>query len=139
MIYHGVDARSKVRDSERLISYNNNIASARPDVCEARGKCEGNGAQNTNSDRTIAHPKSKFSNGQTMKVYCDRNSQYGGNRSRRLDSRHDDEIEMTKNAKRIIITSQAGRDERCSQAQMMLLRSISEQVQSNPNRGFWKT
>ena len=37
----------------------------------------------------------------------DRNIQYGGNRSLRLDSRHDDDIAMTKNAKRII--SQADR------------------------------
>ena len=38
-------------------------------------------------------------------MYGDRNSQYGGNRSRRLDSNHDDKVEMTKNAK--IIISQA--------------------------------
>ena len=40
-------------------------------------------------------------------MYGDHNSQCGGNRGRRLDSHHDDEIEMTNNAKKII--SQADR------------------------------
>ena len=106
-IFHDVDVEGKVRDAERLISYNKNIASLLPDICEARCEYKGNGAQNTNSNRTIAHPKRGFSNGQTAEVYCDRNGQYDGNRSRRLNTHHDDEIEMTKNVKKKI--SQAGR------------------------------
>ena len=106
--YHDVDIKSEVRGPERPTSCNKNIASARPDVCEARGKCQGNDAPNTNSDQTIVRPKSGFSNGQTTKVYCGRNSQYDGNRSRRLNSNHDDEVEMTKNAKRIISQASGG-------------------------------
>ena len=100
MIFHDVDVKSEVRYPKQLTSCNKNIASARPDVCEERGKCEGNGAPNTNSSHNITHPKNGFSKGETTKMYGNCESQYGGNRSRRLDSHHDDEIEMTNNAKK---------------------------------------
>ena len=106
-IYHDVDAKSEVRDCKRLTLYNKNIASARPDIWEARGKYEGGSAPNTSNDRTLTHPKSGFSKRETATMCGDRNSRHGSNRSRRLDSSHDDEIEMTTNAKRII--SQADR------------------------------
>ena len=41
-------------------------------------------------------------------MYGDRCSQYDGNRSRRLNINHDDEVEMTKNAKRIISQASGG-------------------------------
>ena len=104
-IYHAIDVKSEVRGTGWLTLYNKNIASARPDVCEARGKCEVDSAPNTNNDCTLTHPKSIFSRGETKTMYGNRNSQYGDNRSRQLDSNHDDKVEMTKNAK--IIISQA--------------------------------
>ena len=56
---------------------------------------------------TTTHPKRGVSKEDTTKMCGDRNSRYGGNRNRRLGSNHDNEIKMTKNAKRII--SQADR------------------------------
>ena len=101
--FKDVDVKSKVRDPERLTSYNKDIASARPDVCEAHGKCKGGGAPNTNNDRTLTHPKSGFSKRETAVMYGDRNSQYGGNKSRQLDSNHDDEVKTRKTQKQYFL------------------------------------
>ena len=89
---HDVNIRSEVRGPERPTSCNKNIAGARPDVCGARGKYGGGGAPNWNNDRTLAHPKSESSKAETTKGYGNRDGQYGGDRSRRLDIHHDDEI-----------------------------------------------
>ena len=120
--YHDVGVKSEARDPEQLTSHNKNIASARSDVWEARGKCEGGGAPNTDNDCTLTHPRSGFSKGE-MKAMCgNRNSQYGGNKSRKLDSNHDDELEMTKNAKRIIYP--AGEGLTCSVARTSRSRLV---------------
>ena len=127
MTYHDVDIKSKVRGPERPTLFNKNIASTRPDVREALGKCQGNDTPNTNSNQTTVRPKSGFSHGQTMKVYCSRNSQYGGNRSRRLNSNHDDEVKMTKNAKRIISQASGG---------LALTKDVKIQICKDPMRSY---
>ena len=101
-----IEIKSEVREPERLALHDKNIAGARPNVCKAHGKYEGDSAPNSNGERTITHPKNEFSKAETTKRYGNRDSQYGGNRSQRFNIHRDDKIEMTKNAKR---ASQVGR------------------------------
>ena len=78
-IFYDVDVKNELRDPERLNSHDKDIASARADVCEVHGECEGKDAPNSNGDRTMTHPKNGFSKGETRNGYRDRNIQYGGN------------------------------------------------------------
>ena len=84
-----IGINDEVREPNRLTSYDENVAGARPNVCEAHGKYGGDGAPNLNNERTMTHPKNKFSKAETTKGYGNRDSQYGGNRSRRLNVHRD--------------------------------------------------
>ena len=99
--------KGEVREPKRLTLYDENIAGARLSVCKVHGKCGGDGAPISSGERTMTHPKNGFLKVETTKRYGDRNSQYGGNRSRRLNSHCSKKIEMTKNAKSM--ASRAGR------------------------------
>ena len=87
-----IEIKDEVRDPKRLTLHDENIAGARPNVCKAHGKYGGGGAPNSNGKRTMTHPKNEFSKAETMKGYGNCDSQYGGNRSQRLDIHHDDKI-----------------------------------------------
>ena len=87
-----IGIKDEVREPNRLTSYDKNVAGARPNVCEAHGKYGGGGAPTLNNERTMTHPKNKFSKAETTKGYGNRDSQYGGNRSRRLDIHRDNKI-----------------------------------------------
>ena len=47
-----IEIKGKVRESEWLTSYHENVAGARPNVCKAHGRYEGDGVPNSNSKRT---------------------------------------------------------------------------------------
>ena len=69
-----------MREPEQRTLYDENIAGARPNVCEAHGKYKGGGAPNSNGERTMTHPKIGFLKTEATKRYSDGDSQYGGNK-----------------------------------------------------------
>ena len=99
--YHDADVKIKVRDPERLTSCNKNIVSA-PRRLGSVWQTQRRHRPKYNNDHTLTPLKSGFSKGEMTTMYGDRDNHYGGNKSRQLDSNHDNEVKMTKNAKRII-------------------------------------
>ena len=85
-----IETKGEVREPERLTLNDKNIVGARPNVHKAHGKYGGESAPNSNGERTMTHPKNEFSKAETTKRYGNRDSQYGGNRSRRLNIHRDD-------------------------------------------------
>ena len=81
-----IEIKGEVREPDRLTLYNENAACARPNVCKAHGRYDGDGTQNSNNKGIMTHPKNAFSKAETTKRYGDRNSQYDGNRRRRLNT-----------------------------------------------------
>ena len=54
-----IEINGEVREPERLTLHDENIVGASPNVCEAHGKYGGDGAPNSNSKRTMTHPKNE--------------------------------------------------------------------------------
>ena len=84
----GIEVKSEERKAKRLTLHNKDIASAGLDVSKAHDEYKGNDSPTSNGERTMTHPK----NGQAemTKRHGNRNNQYGGNKSRRLNIHRED-------------------------------------------------
>ena len=60
-----IEIKGELREHERLTLHDENIVGARPNVSEAHGKYGGDGAPNSNGERTSTHPKNEFSKAET--------------------------------------------------------------------------
>ena len=100
--------------------YDENVVGARPNVCEAHGRHEGDGAPNSNGERTMSHPKNAFLKAEKTKRYGDRGSQYGDNKSRRLNIHRDDKNRKDKKRKKHSFSGwqRSGLDQKKSKIQM---------------------
>ena len=114
-----IKIKGEVREPGRLALHDENIAGVRPNVCKAHGKCGGGGAPTSNCERAIAHPKNEFSKAETTKRYDNCDSQYGGNRIRRLNIHRDDENRNDKECQKGFSGWQmSGLDQKASKIQM---------------------
>ena len=84
------ELKGEVKEPKRLTLHDENVAVARPNIWKAHGRYEGDIAPNANGECTMTHPNNAFSKAKMTKRYGDRDSQYGGNRSRRLNIHRDD-------------------------------------------------